>query len=373
MKNNNFRTWIEISRKAIKNNYRVFKKLIGKKVKFLAVVKSNAYGHELFNFAKTISDLGADWLGVDSITEAIALRKVGIKKPILVLGYTLPQYFGLAEKQKISLTISNFENLNALIKSRKKVNIHIKIDSGMHRQGFCLSDLEKLCELIKQNTQIAFEGIYTHFAAAKKPDSKSLTQKQISVFNQAIKITRKQGFFPITHAAATAGALNYKSAHYDMVRVGIGMYGLWPSQETKKTFYNKHRLIPALTWKALISELKWIEKGEKIGYDHTETLKRRSLLAIVPIGYWHGYWRAFSGKAFVLINGIRCKIIGRVAMDMVVIDVTDAGKVKVGDCVVLIGKQKNQEISADELADLAGTTHYEIVTKLNPLIKKIYL
>ncbi len=160
-----------------------------------------------------------------------------------------------------------------------------------------------------------------------------------------------------------------------MVRVGIGLYGLWPSEETKKAFSSTQNttLKPVLTWKTVISELKRVEKGEKVGYDYTEALKKDTLLAVLPIGYWHGYWRAFSSKAFVLIKGHRAKIIGRVSMDMVVVDVTNISRIKVGDEVVLLGKQDKEEITADELGVIANTSCYEIVTRLNPLIKKIYL
>lgn len=368
-----YRTWIEISRAAIKHNYQTFRGLIEPKTKLMAVVKSNAYGHELIGFAKATAALGVDFLGVDSITEAKSLREAGIKKPILVLGYTLPIHFGLAEKNKISLTISSAQGLSALINSGKKVSIHLKVDTGMHRQGFFAKDLETICKLIKQHQKISVEGLYTHFASAKKPDSHKETEKQITIFRQAINQVRAAGLHPIVHAAATAGTLNYPEAHFDMVRIGIGLYGLWPSPETQKALGKKYPLWPVLTWKSIISEAKWVEKGEKVGYDYTETLKKRSFLAVVPIGYWHGYWRAFSGKAYVLVCGKRCKVVGRVAMDMIVIDITGVAKAKAGDEVVLIGKQGQEEILAGDLASLANTTHYEVVTRLNPLIKKLYL
>ncbi|MFA5990804.1 MAG: alanine racemase [Candidatus Doudnabacteria bacterium] len=373
MINTQYRTWIEVSKSAIKNNYNIFRNLIKPGVQLMAVVKSNAYGHELLSFSKYVGSLGADWLGVDSITEAKTLREAGIKKPILVLGYTLPIHFSLASANNISLTISSFSNLTALVKSKKKVSVHLKFDTGMHRQGFYPIDAKKVCESFKKSGKINLQGVYTHFAGAKKPDSHQETEKQITKFNQAVKTIRDQGFKPIVHASATAGALNYPNAHFDMVRIGIGMYGLWPSPETEKANKSKLKLEPTLTWKTIVSEVKWVDKGEKVGYDYTETLARKSQLAVLPIGYWHGYWRAFSSKAFVLIGGKRCKVVGRVAMDMIVVDVTNIKGIKTGDEAVLIGKQGKEEISAGELARLANTTHYEIVTKLNPLIKKVYI
>lgn len=367
-----YRTWIEISKQNIAKNYRAFRRLLKPQTKLMAVVKSNAYGHELFSFAKKQEMLGADFLGVDSITEARALRKTGIQKPILVLGYTLPKNFSLASDKKTSLSISSFENLRALAESGKKVSIHIKVDTGMHRQGFFVADLQTVCDIIKNSKNLKFEGLFTHFAAAKKPDSLHETERQIQNFDHAIKIVREKGFNPICHAAATAGTLNYPESHYDMVRIGIGLYGLWPSAETKAFLSKKLALEPVLAWKSLISELKWVEKNAKIGYDFTDTLKAKAKLAVVPIGYWHGYWRAFSSKAHVLVGGKRCRVVGRVSMDMVVIDITKVSNAKVGDEVILLGRQGRQEINADELAKIANTSNYEIVTRLNPLIKKIY-
>jgi hypothetical protein len=173
----------------------------------------------------------------------------------------------LAEKNKISLTISSAQGLSAIINSGKKVSIHLKVDTGMHRQGFFAKDLETICKLIKQHQKISVEGLYTHFASAKKPDSHKETEKQITIFRQAINQVRAAGLHPIVHAAATAGTLNYPEAHFDMVRIGIGLYGLWPSPETQKALGKKYPLWPVLTWKSIVSEAKWVEKGEKVGYE----------------------------------------------------------------------------------------------------------
>ncbi len=368
-----YRTWIEISKTAIKHNYNSFRRILKKETKMLGVVKSNAYGHELFRFGQSLSTLGVNWLGVDSITEALALRKVGLKTPILVLGYTLPQNFIHSSLKNISLTISSFESLKIISRLKHKISIQLKIDTGMHRQGFFVSDIPKILVLLKKMNHVNVNGFYTHFAAAKKPDTGHETQYQINEFKKVISLIKHQHPRALAHASATAGTLNYPEAHFDMVRIGIGLYGLWPSEETKKAFSaSKFSLKPVLTWKTIISEVKTLEKGQKIGYDFTEKLARRSKIAILPIGYWHGYWRAFSSKAQVLIKGRPCKVLGRVSMDMIVVDVTDAGNISVGDEAVLIGKQKKQEITVDTLAKIAGTTNYEVVTRLNPLIKKNY-
>lgn len=368
-----YRTWIEISKSTIRKNYQTFRRIIGKKPKLLAVVKSNAYGHELMGFAKTMAALGADFIGVDSITEARTLREEGINTPLLVQGYTLPALFKLAAHKNITLTISTLESLKQLFKLNQHLEIHLKIETGMNRQGLMPDDLTSALTLLQANNKIKLTGVYTHLASAKKPDTSHDTEKQLAKFKEAVELVKSFGFKPIVHACATAGTLNYPEAHFDMVRIGIGLYGLWPSKETQNAHQKKISLYPALTWKALVSEIKWVEKGGKVGYDYTEMLTRRTRLAVIPLGYWHGYWRAFSGKAHVLIRGKRCKVMGRVSMDMIVVDVTDVKGVKVGDTAVLLGRQGKENITAEELAGLANTTNYEIVTRLNPLIKKIYI
>ncbi len=373
-KNIGLRTWVEVNRKALKNNYNAFRGLILKNCRLMAVVKSNAYGHGLVDYSKLMQELGADFFGVDSITEALTLRKNGIKKPILVLGYTMPENFDEASKNNISLTISNFESLKSIKKYGKSLNIHIKIDTGMHRQGFMPDEVEKATKYIKdQLSFINLEGVYTHFAAAKNPSFPAETNKQIEQFEKAVKIVESFGFKPIKHAAATSGTIVFPKSHFDMVRIGIGMMGLWPSYETKACFEKKTKLEPALCWKTIISEIKEVKKGESVGYDFTEKIDHDSVVAILPIGYWHGYRRDLSSIGHVLVKGKRAKILGRISMDMIVVDITGIKNVKICDEVILIGKGGKEEISAYELAQLSDTSWYETITQINPLIKRLYI
>jgi alanine racemase len=380
-----YRTWVELDTKAISQNYRTFRKLIPKKTALMAVVKSNAYGHGLMEFSLEVEKLGVDWLGVDSVVEATALRREGIKKPILVLGYTLPNMFVQIVDHNIQMSVATFEQLDALRRVRQAhrkqaqgkrflgvMSIHIKVDTGMHRQGFLMEDSERLFKVLaKMRGQINVAGLFTHFAAAKNPNGPDATKKQIAEFNEWRKLFKENGYDPITHASATAGALLYPEAHYDLVRIGIGMFGMWPSAEVRKYAEGKIKLVPVLSWKTIISEIKELPKGTSIGYDFTEKVSRDSKVAVCPVGYWHGYLRAFSGKAETLVHGKRAKIIGRVSMGMIVIDVTNIKGVKVGDMVTLLGKDKKETVAADELAKIAGTVHYEIVTGINPRIKRV--
>lgn len=370
------RTWVEINKIAIAHNYRVFRRLLKKGTSLMGVVKSNAYGHDLMEYAAELEKLGIDELGVDSIIEGIALRKHNVKIPILVLGYTLPELFNEARTYGIAVTISSFESLaiaQSEEKNKKPLAVHLKIDTGMHRQGFQPHEIEKLLtELKNSKKQILVRGVYTHFAEANNPLSRTNTNAQLECFEKILKQFRDEGLKFTAHAAATGGALLYPSSHYDMVRVGIGLYGLWPSLESEQFLSTKLTLKPVLSWRAIVSEVKSVKKGERVGYDFTEVLTRDSKLAIIPIGYSHGFPRRLSSCGRVLINGKAAKVIGRVTMDMIVVDVTDIPKVKAGSIATIIGKDKKTEIKAYELAELAATNPQEILTQMNPLMRKVY-
>lgn len=367
------RTWVEIDQSAIRHNFFEFHKLVPKNCKKMAVVKSNAYGHGIRGCGRLFEKLGADFLGVDSITEALALRGEGIKTPILILGYTLPERLADASQNNIAITVSNFETIKAILKSKTPLTIHIKIDTGMHRQGFLLESLEKAIKKILKNDSIKIEGIYSHFAAAKLGRFRKETERQITVFERACAVLRGMKIDVIRHIAASSGTLNYPESHFDMVRIGIGNYGLWPVEEIHNRMKDRATLEPALSWRSIIAEIKEAKKGEGIGYDLTDRLKRNSTIAIIPIGYWHGFKRCLSSRGQVLIRGKKARVLGRVCMDMFVIDVTDIKGAKVGDMVTLIGKDGNSTISAEDFANLCKTSNYETVTQLNPLMKRIYI
>lgn len=378
------RTWIEIDRKAIKHNFGAFKSLIPKTTKLMAVVKSNAYGHGLIPFSKEVEKLGADFLGVDSMTEARALRRERVKLPILVLGYTMPELFAEAARDNISITISTFENLNAALKVKcnlkQPLKIHIKVDTGMHRQGFLLKDLPKVLSRLnakRLTLNASLEGLFTHFAAAKNPAFPKDTKEQMREFRIWVAALKemsaaKRHAPPIFHAAATAGTMLFPSSHLDMVRVGIGLYGLWPAPEITQYLKGRIALRPALVWKSIITEVKKLPAGSRVGYDLTETLARASTIALVPVGYWHGYPRALSSIGRVMVRGRECKILGRVSMDMLIVDVSGAPRAKVGDEVVVMGGADSLPVSAAGLARALDMSWYEVVTRLNPLIKRIY-
>ena len=363
---NGFRTWIEIDSKAIQNNIKIFRKIIGSKVKLWAVVKSNAYGHGLFNFSKAINKF-VDGFCVDSVIEGIKLREIGIKKEILVLGTTLKENYSLAFENNITITISNFERLRDILKLKNKPKFHLKIDTGMHRQGFYLNDLTKTISFLK-NLQKEFKGVYTHFAMVQ---NLKFTENQFQNFKKAINFLKDSGFSNfISHCAATGGTLLNKKYHLNAVRIGIGLYGYFPNVYFKRHFSSKFNLKPVLSWKTIISEIKEIKKGEAVSYDLTWRAKNNTKIAILPIGYWHGYFRSLSNKGIVLIKDKKVKVIGMVCMNMIIINLNKI-KANIGDEVILVGQNKNNKILADFLGNLAGTSHFEFLTRINPLIYRI--
>ncbi|MFH1170219.1 MAG: alanine racemase [Candidatus Vogelbacteria bacterium] len=383
---NNLRTWIEVDTKALARNYLAFRKLlarpkglgVGPPVKLMAVVKSNAYGHGLIDFSKQMVKLGADWLGVDSIIEAITLRQAGINKNILVLGYTQSVNFPIAVKNNIVVTISSLNSLRQILAMSRPPQFQLKLDTGMHRQGFTSVDLVSALALLARPSVrrgrvfSKLVGVYSHLASASNKNHTAETHQQIVMFENALDQLAQAGFprqSLVKHLAATGGTIGYPEARYDLARIGLGFYGYYPSQEWQKNFAKKIKLHPALTWKTIISEVKTITERGAVGYDFTEQTKSGTKLAVCPIGYWHGFPRALSSCGEVMVRGARTKVIGRVSMDMIVIDVTRIRGVKQGDVVTLIG----EKISAERLAVLAHTSVYEIITRLNPLIQKFYI
>jgi alanine racemase len=365
------RTWVEISRSAAKHNYDIFRGLLDRKTKLWAVVKSNAYGHGLYAYAKIADKFKIDGFCVDSIIEGLSLRRKGIRRPILVLGPTMPAQLPAAEKAKVAVSISCMEDLIALAKLKEPPEFHLKLDTGMHRRGFYEGDLPGVIKFLKTKPKLAerLTGIFTHFASAKDLNYPSYTDMQLERFKKGGERMKRAGFNLVEHASATGGALIDKKYHLGAVRVGIGLYGLWPSKELEVQLGYKIKLQPILAWKAYVTEIKKMKKGDFVGYDLTERLLRSTEAAIVPVGYWHGFPRALSSVGEVLIRGKRAKVLGRVSMDLLIVDVTGIGA-KVHDIATLIGRSGKEQMTATYLAERAGTSNYEYVTRLNPLMER---
>lgn len=293
---NNIRTWVEINSRVARKNYDLFRKLVGPKVKIWSVVKSNAYGHGLLAFSKVMADAGVDGFCVDSVVEGSRLRKEGIKKPILVLGPTLGNRLAEAAASGITISISNFDSFKALAKIKNPPEFHIKIDTGMHRQGFYINELpEVIRQIANRKSQCvndshkvlgaSLKGIYTHFASAKDVNYPTYTEEQFRKFQKAVKLFERAGFKNLVkHVAATGGTLIDKKYHLDAVRLGIGLYGLWPSRELEIQLASKIHLWPVLSWRAVISEIKNLKLGDYVGYDLVERVCADTKMAVIPIG-----------------------------------------------------------------------------------------
>jgi len=369
------KTWVEINPRAVKHNFEIIRSLLkppgrAGKTQIWPVVKSNAYGHGLIIFSKIADNLGVDGFCVDSVVEGVKLRQNNIKKPILVLGPTLPGLLKEAFNQKIAISVSNWDVLRKLTNGHSRPDIHLKVDTGMHRQGFYVEELADVADFIKAN-KINLRGVYTHFASAKDLNYPTFTDLQFHQFKKGFNVLAKSGFKNlIRHAAATGATLINQEYHLDMVRIGIGLYGLWPSKELEMQLGDKLKFEPVLSWHAQISEIKNLRVGDYVGYDLVERVYKPTKMAIIPIGYWHGFDRELSSIGEVLLGGERARVLGRVSMDLIVVDVTGI-KCKVGDQATIIGKQKREEITAAEMASKINTSHYEVVTRINPLIERI--
>ena len=394
---NFFKTWVEIKQSNLIHNLSQFQKLIGPKTRFMAVVKANAYGHGLIEVSKIVIKNGADWLGVDSIDEALRLKQVGIKTPILILGYTLKSRLAEAIEHGFRLTVYNRETIEKLGEiqnskfKNKSVNVHIKVETGTSRQGVLEKDVLDFVKLIKKYPYINIEGLSSHFANIEDTTDHRYAQKQLKTFRRIAQRLERNGIkIPLKHIACSAATILFPETHFDMVRVGISIYGLWSSKETlisvkngslvkqgtkiKKSFtalLQKFQLRPVMTWKTKVAQVKKLKAGTPISYGLTERISSDSRIAVLPVGYWDGYDRKLSSIGNVLIAGKRCKVLGRVCMNMIIVDVTHIPNIKIEDEVVLLGKQKNEEISADEIAQKLGTINYEVVTRINPLLPRI--
>jgi len=370
-------TYLEINLENLKNNIASLKSLLKPETKFLAVVKSNAYGHGLIQCTKAANEAGADWLGVIAIDEAMTLRDANIHKPILVLGYISPGEARLAANQNISIPIISLEHAQKIseINFDKSLKVHLKIDTGLNRLGLS-SDAIEAYQLLKTNHNIQIEGIYSHLASVEENDL-DYTKMQIKNFKKQIRELEVIGAkFELKHIAATAATMILPESHFDMVRCGIGIYGLWPSEEIKNNFNKLGFLKPVLSFKTEIVQVKDVKAGEKIGYGCSYKAKADMTVGIIPVGYNDGIDRKLSnGIGQIIVNGTRCDVIGRICMNMSIIKlpITNNQSPKVGDEVVIIGRQGNEEITVEEIAEKLGTINYEIVSRLPEHLERCYI
>ncbi len=373
------KSWIEINSTALEHNINALKGLLSPEARFCAIIKANAYGHDLKTVAKLLSFFGISYFGVDSCEEARIVRISVPSAEIFILGYTpIEKYEDVVNGGFIQNVYheDSIEQLSAIaLKLRKKARINLKIETGTNRQGIGQSQLYSMLRTIKQfDREIEFVGISSHLADAEVPDS-TMTKYQIEIFNNILKEVSESGIVPnYRHIACSAVAILNPETHFDMVRIGISLYGLWSSSEVRKMNNIKQNAIdlkPVLSWKTQIAQVKDIQKGSSIGYGMKFRADKVMRIAVLPVGYYDGYKRSISKKGEVLVNGQVCKIVGTICMNMMMIDVSNLPNVKVGDIVTLIGKDGMHNISADNLSEWSGTINYEILASLGSHIPRI--
>ncbi len=372
-------SWIELSRSAHHGNLAFLRRCVGHGVELSAVVKSNAYGHGLELMAASAVEAGADSFCVHALDEALSLRKLGFPQDILVMGHVPLARLGEAVEHDLRLVVYNPETVDRLAQETsskgRSVRVHLKVETGTHRQGVEGAALDGILTRLKALPRVQLEGVYTHFANIEDTTDHHYARRQMARFRAALETVERAGFAPSKrHAACSAATVLFPETHFDLVRVGISQYGFWSSKETLLSHEHSASagpspseigsLAPVLTWKTRVSQVKSVEAGAAVGYGCTFVTTRPSRIAILPIGYSDGYDRGLSSSAHVLIRGRRAQVCGRVCMNLTMVDVTDIPDVQLEDEVVLIGRQGDAEISADYLAGLTGTIHYEIVTRL---------
>ncbi|MEZ4671696.1 MAG: alanine racemase [Anaerolineae bacterium] len=362
-------SWLELDLEALAGNVRALKRIVGESVTLMAVVKADAYGHGAVAVARTALLNGAEQLAVSSIDEALQLREAGIDAPILLLNYTPPNAVRQALRQQFILTVYDLDMARAYDRAARELGerlvVHVKVDSGMGRLGAMPKDAMSLFRHIINLKNLDVQGIYTHFASAD--EDQDYTAFQVKTFKDVIKPLRASGFdFQYIHAANSAATLASKDSHFNMVRVGIAMYGLSPSSAVPVT----SEFRPVLTWKTIVAQVKTLAANHPVGYGRTYYTQNEERIAVLPVGFADGFRRAPKNWGEVLIHGQRAPVIGRVSMEKTVININDIPDVSVGDEVVLLGAQGDERITAEEIASKLGTSNYEVVTSILPRVPR---
>ncbi len=374
-------SYLEISRKALLSNVKNLKSLLKSRTKFFAVVKANAYGHGLRQVFEII-DTEVDGYAVHSLEEAKLLKSFGSKRDILIMGYIPLDSVHEAVENGFHFVIYNRETFTQAVNAGREAGLspkyHLKIETGTTRQGIDIDELNWYVDAIKADDNMRPAGIYTHFANIEDTTRYKYANRQREIFKNAYKLFEDNGIaIPLRHTACSAASMLFDDSHYDLVRVGISLYGYWPSRETYLSFKEKHGvekahsfLKPALTWKCSISQVKDVKKGSSIGYGLTYKTTYDSKIAVLPVGYSDGYDRGLSNQGYALVRGERAPVRGRVCMNITMIDVTHIPDVKPEDTAVLIGKDNEECVSADTLAGFTNTINYEIIARLGAHIPR---
>lgn len=377
-------TRAEINLSSLEYNFKVIKSFVNKdfskpQIKICGVVKANAYGHGIQKISEKLVSLGVDYLGVANYDEAIKLRPTIPDTKILVFGTLIHSklkpatYVAKLLKHNLIATVASLETARFLDyyskKSGRKFKVHIKVDTGMRRVGFDVKRAYKNILQVMSYKNLSVEGIYTHFATAETKD-KTFAKMQLHKFNDLLEALAKEGVeFPVVHTANSAAILNLKDSYFNMVRPGLLLYGYYPSDEIEK----KLDVRPIMSLRSKVTYIKRVDANTSISYGRTYFTKKKTFIGSIPVGYGDGYWRALSNKGSVLINKRFYPVVGMITMDWLMVDLGEKTDVKVGDEVLLIGKQNSFDLGADVIAKKVNTIPYEILTAIADRVQRVYL
>jgi len=370
------RIWCEVDTDALAANLRTFRRLVGPQSRLAPTVKANAYGHGLLLAARAFVSGGADWLCVHGVDEARRLRQAGLDLPLYVLGPVLLDALPEASALDLRVVVYNEATVARLVSLDLPLRLHLKIETGNHRQGIEVGQALHLAEAIAAAPKLELEGVASHFANIEDTTDHRYARTQLARFEDAVSALRDAGHsIPIRHLSNSAAAILWPEQTYEMVRIGISAYGLWPSTETQVAAALAGRgdtaLRPALTWKTRVGQIKNVPEGAFIGYGCTFMTTHPTRLAVLPVGYFDGYDRGLSNLAHVLIRGRRAPVRGRVCMNIVMVDVTDIAEAELEDEVVLLGQQETERVSAEQIGAWAGTINYEVISRIGGHLPRI--
>lgn len=370
---------VKISRAALAHNLAQFRRLAPGAL-LAPVVKANAYGHGLVPVAQILEREGADQLCVNALYELAALRAAKVRLPVYVLGWVPPQQMDLAAQLDASIVVFDGETVKAASEAATThgtaMGLHIKLETGNNRQGVALPEALELAQLIHDLPGVTFEGLSSHYADIEDTTDHQFAKGQLTRFNEAHDTLVKAGHRPrLRNFSNSAATILWSETQFEMVRVGISMYGMWPSKETCVSAVMLHRekpeLRPVLEWTTRIAQVKEVATGEYVGYGRSYRATHPTRLAILPVGYYDGYARHLSNLAHVLVNGAIAPVRGRVCMNIIMVDVTDVPNAGVGDEVVLLGQSGDCRVTAEELAQWGGTINYEVTTRINDTLPRV--
>ncbi len=373
------RTWIEVDERALVANLNTLRALLAPGARFCAVVKANAYGHGLKEVVQILARNGVDAFAVDALDDGLLLRSLLPSATVLVAGYVVRDRLTDAVRANLSLTVYDRETVRLLEEiaatDARQAHVHVKIETGTNRQGVLPEQLGDLLDALHVSPHVTLEGVSTHFANIEDPADTRFATLQLTRFQEALAAVQAAGFDPpLVHCACSAALILYPDTHFSMARAGISLYGHWSAAETQLAAIKhmvKCDLSPVLSWKTRVAQVKQVPAGVPVGYGLSEVTRKPTRLAVLPVGYWDGYDRSLSSVGEVLIAGNRCKVVGRVCMNMMMVDASSVPNLQPEQEVVLIGRGGRHLITAEELAARTGTIAYEVLARLNPTLPRL--